>query len=304
MKVYPISNMLTFHSKVQDDEFVLGFDDEISKKRRDIIREHFDSYQMPYYSIYEKEPRKTEYEMDTLLKTMINKPKKVDYKTMMTIPVFNVMPIGDNSYRGATLAYKPNCLPVLKKANINRVIDLYGSPTLEKSVKDAGLEYFNFQISNVGFDDYFWDNDAFNDKESYARKILRYYSPEEIEREREFFMTQIENFEKSCRPFIDKFVQFIRYMQEGYNYIGCEFGTYSTDDALLLNDIFNPLEKVEDPWIKDPFKIDSFRCLYAKLTEKDKALMKWTKEFDKNFLPKLKKAEEKLINIQLKNFLA
>ena len=43
---------------------------------------------------------------------------------------------------------------------------------------------------------------------------------------------------------------------------------------------------------------------HAKLTEKDKALMKWTKEFDKNFLPKLKKAEEKLINIQLKNFLA
>ena len=297
MRIYPISHKLTFQSKVQDDEFVLGFDDEISKQRRDIIREHFDHYRMPYYSIYEKEPRKTEYEMNTLLKIMMNKPKKVDYETMFSIPVSNVRPIGNNSYRGATLAYKPDCLPVLKNANINRIIDLYGSTTLEKNARNAGLEYFEFNMQSRGIGDSFWSKNAFHNKESYARELLRYYPPEEIERQRDYFNSKIDNFEKSCRPFIDKFVQFIRYMQDGYNYIGCDYGTYSTDDALFLNDIFNPSARKLDPYIRDFYKIDLIRCFYAKLTEQDKTLMRWTKDFDKNFLPKLKRAEENLLKM-------
>ncbi len=272
MKITPISNFIAFKSNIYDDENVLGFDDEISRQNRKFIREHYDEYRMPYQSIYENEGRKTEYQMDVLLKTLMNKPRKVDYHTMMGLPVCNVRLIGNNSYRGATLSDHPELLKTLKETGIKTVVDLagYGS-SYKNAVKNAGLDYlsFNMKHNDTMAVNSIWFHSVFDNRES-----------------------------RGDREFIDKFVKFIQTMQKGYCYIGCEFGTKDTTDALLLYDVFNPKAKNKVPRVYDGTKFDKFRALYSKLTDKDKKLMGWTEEFDKNFLPRLKVAEEQFLKNQ------
>ena len=65
MKVYRVN----LHTP-QFTSNVLGYDDEISKSRREYIREHYNSYTMPYYSIYEKEGRLEEYELNRLISSL------------------------------------------------------------------------------------------------------------------------------------------------------------------------------------------------------------------------------------------
>ena len=83
-------------------------------------------------------------------------------------------------------------------------------------------------------------------------------------------------------------------MQEGYCYIGCEYGKTTTDDAMLLDNVLNPKKKGNLEF-RELFQINCFRNLYDKLTDNDKIRMKWTKDFDANFLQRLKTAEEKLL---------
>ena len=40
--------------------------------------------------------------------------------------------------------------------------------------------------------------------------------------------------------FLNNFVKFIQTMQKDYVYIGCEYGKYKTDNALMVNKFFNP----------------------------------------------------------------
>ena len=83
-------------------------------------------------------------------------------------------------------------------------------------------------------------------------------------------------------------------MQKGYYYIGCEFGTYKTDDYLLLNSIFNPKAANDSIPRVDPFKLDMVKDLYDKLTPKDKQRMGWTKEFDENVPKRINAIQEEL----------
>lgn len=199
----------------------------------------------------------------------MNKPGNVDDDAMLGLPVYiyNVCPIGNNSYRGSTLSDSPSSLKILKKAGIKTVIDLagYGS-NYEDETKNAGLDYFRFDMKSS--DSHFqniWLHSVFDNGQG-----------------------------KNDRMFIGEFVKFIQTMQKGYCYIGCEFGTQDTSDALLLYDIFSP-KSGNNPDINDEDHLDKIKVLYSKLNDKDKKLMGWTEEFDKNFLPKLKPSEEKLL---------
>lgn len=305
MKITPIFSSIPFKSNIQDDENVLAFDDEISRQRRQYIREHYTAYTMPFQSIYENEPRKTEYQMQALLKPLLNKPPKVDGESIMGLPVANISQIGENSYRGATLVDHPEYLQTLKDAGIKRVIDLCGYTSYENDVKQTGLDYFSFNMKGCSDFRGFWYNDAFKNKDEYLRQVTMYLPPSKIEDNKAFIERQINIFENICRPFIEKFVKFIQNMQKDYCYIGCEFGTYDTSDALLLDDVFNPKSqpkikrkrKIKNviPYFDKEYKIHCVRNLYAKLTDKDKKLMGWTEEFEKNFLPKLKTAEKRFM---------
>lgn len=270
MKITPISNFIAFKSHIKDDENILGFDDDISGERRNFIREHYYEYKMPYQSIYENEGRKTEYQMQVLLNSLLGKPRKIDEETLMGLNIPNLQSIGENSYRGASLVGKPNYLKILKNAGIERIIDLCGYSFYKNEANEAGLDYLNFNMKTS--DAYFqniWHHSVFQN-----------------------------NVCKNDRSFINNFVKFIQTMQKGFCYIGCEFGTTDTSDALLLYNVFSPKTKSGLPDDIDETKFDPIRALYDKLTDDDKMLMGWTDEFDKNFLPRLKKAEEPFLKAQ------
>lgn len=156
MKVHNISQYSPNFSS-----HVLGYDDADSKACRDYIREHYNSFTMPYYSIYEKEGRLEEYELNKLVSSLrgeklsqdslenvitklrpkveavtIETPKvEVDYWLMRSVPLYNVDCIWSrktpNSYRGQSPFENPSSLKLLKDAGIKTVVDLCGYTGIE-----------------------------------------------------------------------------------------------------------------------------------------------------------------------------
>ena len=163
---------------------------------------------------------------------------------------------------------KPECLQTLKDAGIKSVIDLVGFNNYDNQVKEAGLDYLHFDISYDSFvsERYFWNSDVFLSKEEFTNKIknLLYFRGEP-----ELADKFINNFDSKGRESVETIVNYIRKMQEGYCYIGCEYGTTTTDDALLLYNVLNPKKKGNLEF-SDMFKIDCFRNLYDKLTDNSK----------------------------------
>ena len=296
MKVNPIKSF-TFKAYNFNEDNTLGYDDEISQSRRNFIREHYDSYKMPYQSIYETEGRLSEYRLNNLINTLTNKPRKVDSSSILSLPVVNIRYIGNNSYRGGTMVDKPECLQALKDAGIKHVISLYYSPEYEKAVKQTGLDYhcFNMKRSNDGRPEGLWSSDVCNSRQSYGNSLKGAFGDD-----KNAIKIRLDAYDKDSRSLIDELVGFVRRMQEGYCYVGCEFGTNATSDALVyINRAFNPQDGRELEFF-DYYKADCLRNLYDKLTVNDKKLMGWTKQFDLNFLPKLEIAEKAFLEKALK----
>ena len=168
---------------------------------------------------------------------------------------------------------------------------MVGFSGYEESCKKAGLKYLYFNIGDM-YGDYIWDNEAFTDKKHYVQKN-RYYSTEEPINSLELTNILGKEYDLKVREFVDELVNLVQVAQKGYYYIGCEFGTYKTDDALALIIALNPQQADETLYISDLFKIDGMRNLYKNLTSEDKKKMGWTKEFDENFLPRLQEVEER-----------
>ena len=296
MKINPIKSF-AFKANNFNEDNILGYDDEISQSRRNFIREHYDSYRMPYQSIYETEGRLSEYRLNNLINTLTNKPRKVDSSSIFSLPVVNIRYIGNNSYRGGSMADKPECLQVLKDAGIKHVISLYYSPEYENAVKQTGLDYHCFDMKRRNEEglEGLWTNDVCRSKQGYENIIKGILGDDKYA-----IKIRLDAYDRNSRELIDELVGFVRRMQDGYCYVGCEFGTNTTSDALFyINNAFNPKSSRElEFW--DFYKADCLRNLYDKLTACDKKLMGWTKEFDANFLPKLEVAEKKLSEILLK----
>ena len=253
-----------FKSQNPDGEFVLGYDDEISKMRRQHIREHYYDDIMPYQSIYEREKRLEEFELNKLIGSLLGKklntgassgeikqkpvkPNEINSELMYKLSVYNVKPIyGTNSWRGST-ALKDSDLILLKKAGIKTVIPLSYGGVLEESCKKYDLNYLYFDSD---FDMFY--NDAFK--------------------------------WKGCtNNFIDKFVKFIQTMQQDNVYVGCEFGTNRTDNMLMLNNFFNPYAKNTKTYINrlNSCYVPSLQTFVQNMTQEHKNAMGWTKEFEK-----------------------
>ena len=127
------NNAITSFKSYQDDG-IIGYDDSISKDRRNAIREHYNSWHMPYQSIYDKNHRLTDYQMQLIIKNLEENHEMQRIK-------------GTSIYRGQTLVDKPHCLHNLKNFGINTVIDLVGyGKYYEDSVKEAGLKYHTYNI--------------------------------------------------------------------------------------------------------------------------------------------------------------
>ena len=256
MRIAPIFNMLSFTSNVYDNPNIFGFDDEISRNRRIFIRQHYNEYKMPYQDIYENEPKLEKYQLNKLLDFFAKKPKNINGEDIYHLPLANVHNISTlkrytpNIYRGSTLYDAPDwVLDKLKKAGIQRVIDLAGYGDLYKNkVERHGLEYVPVSINTMRSDYYV----------NSSRK--------------------------------EELIKFIKTMQKEYVYMGCEFGTYKTDAAVLLNSLFNPKVKAYCK-IYSPEKIEYIpkiaNKLYHLMSSQDKKEIGWTPEFEKLFNKKI-----------------
>lgn len=283
MKIQPIySARIAFKSRDYEDDGVLGYDDKQSQDVRQAIRDWQEVYYTPYQSLYKKECNLSEYQMNQLLGSLMKGPKVVDYSKVTGIPAYHVKPVegtDETCYRGSTLANTPEALKTLKSAGIERVIDLVGYYNYEKNAQEAGLEYHcpKFGRGQLGV----WEEEAFYSKEDLLEKEFRYYTPIEIIKNEKYINRREKDYEHYIKRSVKRFVDYIQLMQKGYYYIGCEYGTYKTDDFLLLNEYFNP--KVEAGVPRGVmFKLDLMKQLYENLTPEDKKRMGWTKEFDEN----------------------
>lgn len=254
MKIQPIHNSMSFTSSVYDDENVLGFDDEISKARRTFIREHYNEYKMPYQSIYENEPRLEKYQLNKLIDFFVKKPKNINGEDIYHLPLSNVRNISDSK------RYTPN---------IYRGSTLYDAPdwVLDK-LQDLGIKRV---IDLAGYGDLY--------KNKVEQHGLEYVS---------FNINSI--YFDYCVSKKDELIKFIKTMQKEYIYMGCEYGTYKTDAAVLLNILFNPKVKGACK-IYSPERIEFIPSiankLYHLMSSKDKKEIGWTPEFEKLFNEKI-----------------
>ena len=198
------------------------------------------------------------------------------------------IPVVEDAAEGFTLARNQRALKTIKDAGIERVIDLVGYYWYDKNAKEAGLEYYcpKFGRGQLGV----WEEEAFVTKGEFIAKETMYYTPNELEKNKKYLENRVKAFEKHSRTSVERFVEYIEVMQKGYYYIGCEYGTYKTDDYLLLNTVFNPKSKEKFIPFGHMFKLDFMKNLYAKLTPEDKKRMGWTKEFDESVPKRLNEA--------------
>ncbi len=87
----------------------------------------------------------------------------------------------------------------------------------------------------------------------------------------------------------NKLVEFIKTMQSDSIYIGCLFGTDRTDEALLINQYFNPLSRDTNRYpINGIGTLGVFEDILNKLTPVQKKEMCWTQEFETKLRKKIK----------------
>lgn len=158
---------------------------------------------------------------------------------------------GTTIYRGQTLVDKSCYLYDLKSKGVNTVIDLVDyGDSYKKSVKAAGLNYYKYNVYEN------WWN----------------------------------RYDFSSRKYIKELVKFLKKMQEGHIYIGCQFGANDTDIALMLNDFFNPMLEDKCPTKIPPSDSDfpiKLNTIYDALKKSDKKKLGWTKEFEQRLIRKL-----------------
>lgn len=296
-----------------------GDDDIISQSRRKFLREKIYENIMPYTEILNSEKRLEEYELNKLITSLCGQkmnqdsllpiiekfkpkqlelPKKfpvapnkeINHELIMDLPLLNIAPVSKNMgvYRGQSLQNNLNALKIVKHAGIERVIDLAGYDQLEEDCKNVGLEYSYYSYPPH----YFVGGEMFKTEDSIKDNILRqcnlfgYSKDDSINH----VNRAIEHWKNGLEQELNDFTNFIKDMQKGNLYIGCEYGTYTTDNALMLNAFFNPLYIRCPKYVTHYNRIFTvkFLNLYNNLKLEHKQQMGWTKEFDEYLLKKFK----------------
>ena len=262
---------------------ILGYDDEYSKSQRKIIRNHLMERILQEHSAKYHMPTKIyEQETDKYAETLLQRPRNIDYQTMRSIPATNVCSIGNNSYRGGYLP-DDKSVKTAKEAGIKCVIDLTDSPEYKRRIEKGGLKYVSYSTNDNYKTIGDWDSLTLKDYYGATHRLYGSYTGTE------------DAFNKECRLPIENFTKLIKYLNEGYCYIGCASGTHRTDFVIMLNDAFNPKMKAGLFQYCEPAKLIACRNIYDKLTAEDKQVMGWNKDFEKMFLNKLESGFKKTL---------
>ena len=287
MKVYGLTAQYNPQFRKNNDWHTFGYDDEISESRRDYIRQHIEEYSQPYQSIYERECNKSEAEVKQMVSDLVRKPVIVDNNKLQQLNLYNLDTIGENSYRGAMI-HSDNLEKVKKlyDAGIRTIIPVgRGFTDLQNACEKAGIEYQAVDFSEME-DACKTIDDIKRSSQSFARDEMGLG-----ERGIEVWVNKkIRLWNKNSRAFIDKFTKYIQNMQKGNVYIGCDFGTYSTDTAIMFDYLFNPKMKHGNGLnMYNRVFADQAEDLYRNLTKSDKLKMGWTKDFEAVFFKRLEK---------------
>lgn len=271
---------------------VFCYDDETSKQRRNIIREHLEE---PFkdYEI-RNSGRLSEYELNQLIKSLVlvkpvikKEPEEnpeTNYELLQSAELDNFEPLyGNDSYRASLDNLTKEQLEIIKQSGIKHIVDLRN---WGEAIKYDGIEVFNFPILNIN------QNTAIKmSEEEYIEKQLVIdremrigeLTSEELGITKEYLKN---SYQQDRRELCDKFVKFIQTMQKENVLIGCEFGTKTTDYAIQLNYFFNP--KADTMLFgRDKYFGMTMQRIYENLSQEDKEAMGWNEEFDKNFLKRL-----------------
>lgn len=315
------TNPVSFKSRNDDDYF--AYDDEISKSRRDYIRESYESRHMPYYDIIENNGRLSEYNLNALINRLcgvkpnkhhkmkegtileqfdeMTKPAssssskaKINGELMETLPLLNVKQIyTTGNYRGSTPNSNLESIKILKQAGVKHIVDLQGYDKVKQACEENDIDYINLPVAED-----LSEMSAFKSKREVELDVMRwssvYTSREQLQKAKD---SAVKRWEKDKNAYMDKFVKVINCLQEDNTYIGCEYGISRTNNAMLLNHLFNP-KASKTPNCRTKFNnqyMSNIVSFYKNLTPEHKAQMGWTEEFDENFMPKLKKLQDSKI---------
>lgn len=92
----------------------------------------------------------------------------------------------------------------------------------------------------------------------------------------------------------EELIRFINTINKGDYYIGCWWGTDTTDKAILVNKLFNPDNKISSQTKIERDKDHNYdycmsmaAMIAEGLTKEDKQALGWTPEFEKNFYERI-----------------
>lgn len=249
------------HNYSLNDDYSFDYDAQV----RDAIRAHMYSRIFPYVG-------KDEYKSSSYTTSL----------SEMCIP--NLQKIGDNCYRGSSLVYNMDAIPILKKSGVYTVIDLAGKHSLEVDCKKAGVSYFDYNV-----DSFYWSNPMFRrDEDLLAEKRENLsklgLTKTEMEMELEDYKLDIDI---ARRQFMRKFFELVSEINYGSFYICCDCGEYRTPNILALNTFFNPRWRGVKTYPTNDFIYDKIRVMYENLSEKDKFRLCITNNYDKKLKTEL-----------------
>lgn len=290
MKIYNsiITNQYSYKPSLKgaNHEWNVFGIDEGGQAKRDYIRQWRDKYYIPYQSIYEKEGRKSEFELKQLISDLVRKPVIVDNKQLMQLHLQNLNIVDKSSYRGAML---DDCelskVKSLHEAGIRRIISIgIKHPDLQNECEKFGIDYMSIKFNN---NEYAFKriDDAKCEAKHFARDIVGM----DEKNTNMYVEASIKSWKTNSRRFIDNFTKYIQNMQKGNVYMGCEFGTYNTDTAIMFDYLFNPkMQHSNGQHAYNEIFIDCAENLFHNLTDSDKLKMDWTKDFEQTFFKRLR----------------
>ena len=192
----------------------------------------------------------------------------------------------NNSYRGESLAFKPEKFDEIKGYGVERVIDLIGYDQYKENCDKNGLEYTRFDIAS-----YFSDSSILANKDIYimTKKHEFELMTQDTKLANKYAQNLSDNFPQAYKDAVDSFVEFIQAVEQGHFYISCDHGVNKTNKALMLIAYFSPKcdENEYTAYAPGKQQLKNMQTIYKALTPEDKAKLNYTEDFDKKLKKRL-----------------
>jgi len=253
-----------------DEVHVLGVDaDPISGQMREYFRENL--LKAVVHNKICSQERLSERNLKSFVKELTQKPY-IESKEMQGIVeayrLYRVSKVQNNAYIGAMLHDKKEALPALKKAGIERIIDLDSfDESFMNACNDAGLDYTYIDMV------YHTENPSFRPIEN----LFKYCKTSEQ-------VKKVQNmYHRESRHIVGTTIKLIKEMNKGNYFMGCQFCAVRTPNAISLSRYFNPQDKTKEFVSRTRLSFDEVKNLYKNFTEADKKCLDYTPEFEKRF---------------------